>query len=105
MGSDERSEDYGRASLDIISSFTYDAATYVHQGEWSEDHQLLYVNDEMDEVVGQAAGRNGDHFQTYIFNASDLMAPVYAGAYADGVAHPSIDHNLYVKDGYVYQAA
>jgi choice-of-anchor B domain-containing protein len=86
-----------------ISRFTYETAAYVHQGWFSEDHTVFYADDELDEILLT----NGDDFsRCYIFDVTDLDNPkVPATVFVSPTEHPSIDHNLYVKDGYIYQAA
>ena len=91
-------------TLTPINSFTYSSATYVHQGWFSEDHSTLYADDELDEL----ALATGTDFSTcYIFDVTDLEAEILPPVefLTPRSEHPSIDHNLYVKDGYIYQAA
>jgi choice-of-anchor B domain-containing protein len=90
-------------SLTIINSFTYDTSAYIHQGWFSEDHTTLYVDDEVDELYNTT----GTDFSTcYIFDLTDLDAEILPPTiFLTPSAHPSIDHNLYVKDGHIYQAA
>ncbi|MEM8681559.1 MAG: choice-of-anchor B family protein, partial [Planctomycetota bacterium] len=64
---------------------------YIHQGWLSEDHTIFYMNDELD-----------DNW-THIWDVSDLDNPVYKG-HLDPLVGNSIDHNLYVKGNYVYEA-
>jgi hypothetical protein len=61
------------------------------------------VDDELDE----ASGTTGTDFSTcYIFDVTDLVTAIAAPrTFITTNAHPHIDHNLYTKDGYVYQAA
>jgi choice-of-anchor B domain-containing protein len=86
-----------------ISRFTYDTAAYVHQGWFSEDHTVFYADDELDELFETT---EDDFSRCYIFDVTDLENPVEPPAvFVSPTDHPSIDHNLYVKDGYIYQAA
>jgi choice-of-anchor B domain-containing protein len=64
---------------------------YVHQGWLSEDHRFFYQNDE------------GDNRWTHRWDVSDLDDPQYLGSIAP-LAGSAIDHNLYVKGKYIYQA-
>ncbi len=79
-----------------IASFSYADASYTHQAWLTEDHRYLLVNDETDETGGIPRTR------TIIFDLLDLDAP------SEEMIHyhhsPSIDHNLYVADGAVYQS-
>ncbi len=80
-----------------ISRIGYPAARYSHQGWLSEDHKTFYLNDELDELqLGPFRTR------THIWNVTDLDNPVYVGKF-DGT-ESTIDHNLYVKGDYIFQA-
>ena len=69
---------------------------YTHQGWLTADRHYLYVNDELDEANGQPTTR------TIIIDVSDLSAPFYAGSFTSG--WPTTDHNLYVRDGFIFEA-
>jgi choice-of-anchor B domain-containing protein len=71
---------------------------YVHQGWLTADQKYLISNDETDETGGLTGGVTRTHF----WDVSDLDAPKYKGFYAHDTA--SSDHNLYVKDGFVYMS-
>jgi choice-of-anchor B domain-containing protein len=79
-----------------ISRTGYDNARYTHQG-WllNDDHSILILNDELDE------SGLGHNTKSYIFDVSDLDNPVELGAYFGPTK--AIDHNLYAKDGFVYE--
>ncbi|HSE40105.1 MAG TPA: choice-of-anchor B family protein [Acidobacteriota bacterium] len=79
-----------------LSATGYSGSGYPHQVWLTEDHTYLLLNDEFDESTF------GVDTTTYIWNISDLNAPVLI----DNYVHPttSIDHNLYVKDNYVYES-
>ncbi len=74
-----------------LSRTAYEDLTYAHQCWLSEDRQFLYLNDELDGID-----------ETVIFNVSDLSAPYVVNTYTSAVE--AYDHNLYVHDGYVYEA-
>lgn len=78
-----------------LSRAAYEGA-YTHQGWLTEDQRFFLVNDE--------GGRRalGHPTRTWIWDVSDLNAPVVAGHY-DGPT-PSIDHNLYVRGNLVYES-
>lgn len=84
-----------------LSSTTYDGASYPHQGWLTEDHRYLLVDDELDESQ-PAAGHPAHTAWTYVWDVSDLDAPVLVGHHDSGL--PVIDHNLYVHGQYVYQS-
>jgi len=74
-----------------LSRTQYAGLSYAHQCWLGEDSQYLYLNDETDGVNG-----------TIVFDVSDLSNPVVANIYNSGVA--AADHNLYIKDGFVFEA-
>ena len=73
-----------------IGSATFDGAVYLHQGWLSEDQRYFYQNDELDSQW------------THIWDVADLRNPVYLGFLPP--TRNSIDHNLYVKGDYLYEA-
>ncbi|KAF8076625.1 hypothetical protein FPV67DRAFT_1664882 [Lyophyllum atratum] len=67
----------------------------------NNQHYLL-LDDELDEV--NAAGLAADGFPvTYIWDISNLKAPVLTGHYKTSVK--GIDHNQYIANGRSYQAS
>ena len=102
-----------------ISRFSYPTAAYVHQGWFSEDHSILFTDDELDEIAGffRKIGENifvdtepfadfEDGFsETYIFDVSDLSSSTPTmTTFESSNTHPSADHNLYSHNGFVYHA-
>jgi len=80
----------------MISRTSYPGAAYTHQGWLTEDQAYFVVNDELDE-------RNRNHAtRTILFDVRDLDRPLFIGEYF--AATKSIDHNLYVHQGLVYEA-
>lgn len=69
---------------------------YSHQGWLTEDHAYFLMNDETDEAN---LGRNT---KTYVWDIKDLETPRFVGHYTHSTT--SIDHNLYIKNGLVYQS-
>lgn len=80
----------------LLFTLTYSGAGYANQTWLTADHRYMLLNDELDE---QNFAHNS---RTRIFNVSDLNAPVFVNHYDGPTA--AIDHNLYIKDGRVYQA-
>lgn len=80
-----------------IAAATYPGIAYVHQGWLTDDHRYFYLDDELDELVGQA-----DRTRTLVWDVAELDDPVLAGEYfgPDGAT----DHNLYIKGDRMYQA-
>jgi choice-of-anchor B domain-containing protein len=76
---------------------TYPGLSYVHQGWLTDDQQYFYLDDELDELVGQA-----DRTRTLVLDVTDLDDPLVIGQFfgPDGAT----DHNLYVKGDRMYQA-
>ena len=70
---------------------------YIHQGWLTPDHRYFYQNDELDVIRG-----NVEKTRTLIWDLSDVEDPVLVREFMG--SHPASAHNLYVKDGFVYQA-
>ncbi len=77
---------------------TYPDSGYTHQGWVTEDHRYLLVDDEGDEQ------QNGHNTRTYIWDIADLDNPVLIGNYTAGAGVNSIDHNVYVKGNFAFEA-
>ncbi len=69
---------------------------YSHQGWLTEDHRYFLMNDEVDETALQRNTR------TYIWDVQDLDNPIFLGYYTHNTT--SIDHNLYIRQNFVFQA-
>lgn len=80
----------------IIKRQTYAGSSYTHQGWITDDQKYVIFNDETDE------GNTGNPTKTFIWDISDLDNPV--SKYVFESSEIAIDHNLYVKGPYVYQA-
>jgi len=79
-----------------LSRTGYVGRGYVHQGWLTENHVFFLLDDELDE-------RNFNHnSRTYIWNVSDLDAPVLIGSYTG--PSRAVDHNQYIRGSYAYQA-
>lgn len=79
-----------------VSSTVWPGLGYVHQGWLTADQRYLLVDDELDERVYFHNSR------TYVFDMLDLAHPALRGYYQSN--SPAVDHNLYIKDGLIYQA-
>jgi len=86
-----------KANPKRISSASYPNVAYAHQGWLSADHRYFFLNDEGDELAG-----NAPTTRTLVFDISDLEDPVVAKEFFGTT--PATDHNLYVKDRYMYQS-
>jgi choice-of-anchor B domain-containing protein len=80
-----------------ISVAAYPNVSYTHQGWLSEDHRYFYVNDEGDELDG-----NAPKTRTLVFDVTDLDDPLVAKEFFGTTA--ATDHNLYVRGQYMYQS-
>ncbi len=85
-----------KSNMTMISRNPYAQDQYTHQGWLSEDHRYFYMGDELDE------SQYGGLTRTHIFDCQDLDNPVYLGYFSG--ATPAIDHNMYVRGNYLYQA-
>ncbi|KAJ7617840.1 hypothetical protein FB45DRAFT_981248 [Roridomyces roridus] len=87
----------------VISTTPYYGVSYSHQG-WVIDERnqtYLLLDDELDEVY-QRGWANDSHTVTYIWDIHNLEQPVLTGHYRSPVR--SIDHNLYVHNGWAYES-
>lgn len=80
-----------------LAAATYPGRAYIHQGWLTDDQRYFYLNDELDELVGQA-----DRTRTLILDVADLDDPVIVGEYLGTTM--ATDHNLYIKGNTMYQA-
>jgi len=85
-----------KSNMTLMGEERWSNAGYAHQGWLSEDRQYFYVNDELDE------NNFGIPTTTRIFDVSDLSNPTFVGSFTNGL--PVIDHNMYIKDGLLFQA-
>ncbi|MCH7903569.1 MAG: choice-of-anchor B family protein [Armatimonadetes bacterium] len=74
-----------------VSRTTYSNVAYTHQCWLSADRNLLYVDDELDNIP-----------RTLVFDVSDINSPVLVNTFTSG--QPSIDHNLYLKGGFIFES-
>ncbi len=79
-----------------IGKVDYPDVAYAHQGWLTDDQATFLMGDELDE------GDTADRTRTLIFDVSDLDAPTYTDSHEGST--PAIDHNMYVRDGLVYQS-
>lgn len=79
-----------------ISRTPYEGSQYTHQGWFlNDEHNILIMNDELDEQ------RNGINTTSYIYDVRQLDNPKEIGRYVGPTS--AIDHNLYTKDGFVFE--
>ncbi len=80
----------------MLAKVDYPSLGFSHQGWLDEDQRIFFMGDELDEL------NFGMNTRTLMFDVSDLDKPVYAGAHQHSTS--VIDHNLYVRGSYIYQA-
>ena len=85
-----------QANPTLLSSTSYDGASYVHSGWWSEDQRYLFVHDELDEIYGE--------LQTTlrVFDLASLRAPVQTTVWTGPTE--AVDHNGYVRGNRYYMS-
>ncbi len=80
----------------FLDNYDYPETGYTHQGWFTKDMAHYLVDDELDEQ------NLGTTTRTHIFDFSDLDNIGYMNYYLS--TNTSIDHNLYVKDQFVYES-
>ena len=85
-----------KAAPVMLSKTGYPGVGYTHQGWLTEDHKYFLLDDELDEID------YGHPTWTYVWNLTDLDAPVLLGHYTGPTN--AIDHNQYIRQGFAYQA-
>ena len=83
-----------KSDIQVLSVISNVETVFIHQGWVSEDHTMLYYNDEQDEL---SAGTNT---RTFMMDISDINSPINIGYYEYDTQ--STDHNLYVNNGLIY---
>ncbi len=85
----------------IGNTYTYADLGYVHQGWVTKDKSHFLINDELDEGdLSQAGTPTGT--RTHIYDVTNIDNAIYMGFYES--TSPSIDHNLYIEDQFVYES-
>lgn len=79
-----------------LKRLEYPNIGYCHQSWLSADKKTLYTNDEMDETG------SGYTTRTLVFDVTDFNTASYVTSFTSGVN--AIDHNLYVRDGFLFEA-
>ena len=80
-----------------LSSAGYPNVGYLHQGWLTEDQKYFFMNDELDELQDKASNT-----RTLIWNVEDLDDPQLAKEFF--LSTTASDHNLYIRDNYMYQS-
>ncbi len=85
-----------KSGIVTLGEAFYSNTVYSHQGWLSEDQRYFYLDDELDEATF------GTETTTRIVDVSDLDNPVEVGTFTNGLF--TIDHNLFVRDGLIFEA-
>ncbi|MBX3352593.1 MAG: choice-of-anchor B family protein [Phycisphaeraceae bacterium] len=86
-----------KSSMTRLARLAYPGLRYSHQLWVDVERRILFHNDELDELGGVVPTTT-----TRVFDVSSLTSPAFLGSFTAGL--PAIDHNLYIRDGFVYQA-
>ena len=79
----------------LIASVSYPEVGYAHQGWLTKDQEYFLMNDEFDE-------RGLGYTRTIIWDIDVLDDPIFMRPFENPVG--STDHNLYIRNGYAFQA-
>ncbi len=86
-----------KSNPQALSQASYPNVSYAHQGWLTEDQRYFFMNDETDEYNGFV-----DNTRTLLWDVQDLDDPVLVKEiFLDS---ESIDHNLYIRGNFMYQA-
>ncbi|MBX3323071.1 MAG: choice-of-anchor B family protein [Phycisphaeraceae bacterium] len=80
-----------------VSTLLYSSPAYSHQIWVTPDKKYAYLNDELDEDNGLVPTTT-----TRIFDISNINSPFEVGTFTSN--SPAIDHNLYVRDQFIFEA-
>jgi len=86
-----------KSNMILLGSDIYPGLNYAHQGWLSADRHYFYLDDELDELNGYVSTT-----RTLVYDVSDLSHPTLVSEFTSGL--PATDHNLFVKDGFIYEA-
>ncbi len=85
-----------KAAPRMVSRTSYQGVGYIHQTWVTSDKLFLLMDDELDEQYYR------HNTSTRIWDIADLDRPAHIGSHVADT--PAIDHNLYIRDGLVYEA-
>ncbi|MCI0434011.1 MAG: choice-of-anchor B family protein [Gemmatimonadetes bacterium] len=81
----------------MLARTSHPDPAYMHQGWVTHDHQYFIMDDESDVIRGTVPTT-----RTLIWDLSDLEDPQLAKQFMGSM--PASAHNLYIRDGFAYQA-
>jgi len=85
-----------KANIVVLSQIAYPNRRYSHQGWLSADRTRFYLGDELDE------GNTINVTTTHVFDVVDPANITYIGEFDNGDG--AIGHNMYERDGFLFQA-
>jgi len=88
-----------KTNMTLISKTGYANAEYTHQGWITEDHELVLLDDELDEYEQPS---DQQFTKTYLWDVKDLVSPELKSTHVS--AERSIDHNQYIIGDLTYQS-
>lgn len=93
-----------KSDCHLIGAYDYEGQAvvgYIHQGWVTKDKKHFLIDDELDELD---LGNNGDPYgtRTHVFDIENIDNVNYIGYHES--TNTSIDHNLYVKDQFVFES-
>jgi choice-of-anchor B domain-containing protein len=80
-----------------VARVTHPNPAYLHQGWLTADQRYFYMDDESDVIAG-----NVPTTRTLVWDLAKLEDPVLTTQFMGSM--PASAHNLYIKDGFAYQA-
>ena len=86
-----------KANPVTVGRNSYPNVAYAHQGWFDDEQRYFYMNDELDELMGNVAGT-----RTIVWDLTELDDPIVAREYIGPVR--ASDHNLFVKGDRVYES-
>lgn len=85
-----------KANPVLISSSTYNNASYIHSGWYSDDKNYIFVQDELDERD------RGVNTTLYVLDVRNLASPSFVGSYVGPTR--AIDHNGFTHGDKYYMS-
>jgi len=86
-------------NMHMIAKSAYINVAYTHQGWLTEDHEVILLDDEQDEMNKPL---DQQFTKTYVWDIRDLLFPQLRSIFES--SERSIDHNQYIIGNYTYQA-
>jgi len=88
-----------KGAMSVIAKTGYINVAYTHQGWLTEDHAVVLLDDELDEIDQPS---NSQFTKTYVWDLSELTNPTLKTIFES--SQRSIDHNQYIIGDFSFQA-